>query len=316
MKKKIIVMGLGCMFREYERQIYDRYDVVGVTSNNQEEAEYFPNYIPIFEINQCNYDYIMICSVSEIEIINQLVDELHVAKDKILLATVVLGSRGARGLFHSQYNEDASILLLLNLIGIKENKVTYLELGTNHPIKRNNTYSLYLLGASGILVEPNRNLKNLIEIVRPRDILVNKAVSLDGKPAKFYDFNASVLSTLAYDKLDTNIVEKYEDFILKEIYMVETVTINELIHSMDKTPDVLSIDIEGYDYDILGQIDYEKCRPIIIIAETGAWGVKEQKGNEIEKLLCDNHYLLFCENSVNAIFVDKKYVEKIKGYMA
>lgn len=128
--EKIIVMGLGQAFRKYEKEIYAQYEVIGVTSNYETEAELFPDYIPLSDINNHDYEYIMICSVAEIELINQLID-MGVEKGKILLASVVFEEKDK---FHAQYNEDEVIISLLKMIGLNYSEVTYLELGTNHPI--------------------------------------------------------------------------------------------------------------------------------------------------------------------------------------
>lgn len=158
-------------------------------------------------------------------------------------------------------------------------------------------------------------MKNLIETVRPRDILINKAVSLDGKPAKFYSLDSSAVSTLNYDKVSKEYRDNVKYFGLKDVYSVDTVTVNDLIQSMEKTPDIISIDIEGYDYDVLSQINYESCKPKIMIAEIAAMGMKEQQGEKIKELLLKNGYLLVYENGVNAIFVDNKYKMEVQAYM-
>lgn len=312
MREKIVVMGVGKLFKKYKEKIYKRYEVIGVTSNNAMEAEFFPDYIPLSQINHFHYDYILVCCSKEVEIVNQLIGEKIVEKNRILLATVVFREKG--DIFYAQYKEDIMVCLLLKLIGLNYSEVTYLDLGANHPINLSNTYSLYLLGASGVLVEPNKDLKNVIEIVRPKDIFVNKAVSLDGKPAKFYSLSARELGTLSYEKLDKEYCKQYENFDIEKTYMVETVTINDIFHKMRKIPEVFSIDIEGYDYAILSQINYEKYRPIIMIVELVAWGAKEQEGNKIKDLLCGNGYGIFYQNGVNAIFIDKKYADVVEEY--
>lgn len=81
-------MGLGNLFREYEKEIYTQYEVIGVTSNYKAEAALFSNYILLTEIQNYIYDYIMICSVAESELVNQLIC-MGVQKEKILLARVV-----------------------------------------------------------------------------------------------------------------------------------------------------------------------------------------------------------------------------------
>ncbi|MBR4981580.1 MAG: FkbM family methyltransferase [Lachnospiraceae bacterium] len=237
---------------------------------------------------------------------------MGIKKDKILIASILFSDRN---LFYSQNNEDAIVIMLLHVLKLTYSDITYLELGTNHPVNLNNTYGLYRLGACGVLVEPNKDLHNFIEAIRPRDILVKKAVSLDGNPAEFYNLKSNELSTLSYDKLDKDFCDTIESFKLKETYLVETITINELFELTREVPDVVSIDIEGYDYAVLNQINFRKHRPKIFIIEMGAWGAKEQDGKRIKELLLKNGYLLFHNNGTNGIFIDEKYRESIRQYI-
>lgn len=310
MKKRVIIFGLGKNYRKYENKIYKEYEVVATTSNNEKEKEEFSNYISIQEIKQQEYDYIIICSEAEVSIFNQLLN-MGIKREKILFAKLVFNTRGV---FYAQCNEDAVVMLLLRLMDIPYSEVFYLEMGTNHPVNINNTYGLYLLGAHGILVEPNRELKDLIEYIRPRDLLVNKAVSLDGKPARFYSLNTPEYSTLTYDELDKKLCDKLYCFGVKESYMTETITINELFQLAGKAPDVISIDIEGYDYNILCQIDFKRFRPTIFIVELVAYGSNKQDGDLIKEFFQSNGYILFHENGTNGIFVNKRYMPYIEDF--
>ena len=310
--KRVIIYGLGKRYYENIERISRKYEIVGVTSGIPEEKEKFSNYINLSELSGEEYDYILICSNFEREIINYLIDELGIQKDKILID---YGYYEKNGVFHAQLNEDAIILLLLKSMNLDIKDVTYLELGTNKPIALNNTYCLYRLGAKGILVEPNRELKHYIEITRPRDILINKAVSVDGKNAMFYKFSGSSVSTLAFERLDPQVVEGHESFVLEENYEIETVTINSIFAEMPRVPDVLSIDIEGMDYPVLKQVDYNMYRPKTIIAELAALGSIEQDGEKILGLLKENNYMVIHRNSLNAIFEDVQYKELIQDFL-
>ena len=311
LKKKVILFGLGNYYENYREKIEKKFNVIGVTSNNKNEKELCSNYIELQNIGNIEWDYIIICANADLEIFNQLL-KMGVVKEKILIANVLFNDRN---LFYSQLNEDAIVIMLLHALELKYSDITYLELGTNHPVNLNNTYGLYRLGACGILVEPNKDLHNFIEAIRPRDTLIKKAVSLDGRLAEFYNLKSNELSTLSYDKLDNEFCNSIENFDLKETYFVETITINDLFHLMEKMPEVVSIDIEGYDYAVLNQIDFAKHRPPIFIIELGSWGAKEQDGKRIKELLLKNGYILFHDNGINGIFVDKKYKKNIRQYI-
>lgn len=313
-KKKIIVYGVGISYEELVDEINDQFEVVAVTSSNQNENHKYSNYIQKEDIKCIDYDSILICSNYDVEIVNTLVNELNVPKEKILLKDIVFNKRG---LFFSQYNEDAILFLVLSLIGIDYKQIVnlkYLELGTNHPIKLNNTFGLYLAGARGILVEPNRDLKNIIQTARPKDCLIEKAVSTESGKATFYSMKSSEVSTLCIDKLDNDFCKQYDNFEVMEKYEVETITINQLLREIDFCPDILSIDIEGDDLKILCSIDYKKFRPKIMIVELGAWGAKVKEGKDITDLLIENGYIRITHNGTNGIFLDSVYKEYIEDY--
>ena len=84
---------------------------------------------------------------------------------------------------------------------------------------------------------------------------------------------------------------------------------------MPRVPDVLSIDIEGMDYPVLKQVDYNMYRPKTIIAELAALGSIEQDGEKILGLLKENNYMVIHRNSLNAIFEDVQYKELIQDFL-
>jgi len=313
MKKKVIIFGLGAWYRKYSDIIRANYEIVGVTSNDAEQAKVFSNYIPIEDISQYRFDSIIVCiNEEEMDVVNQLVNDIHISLDKIILINELMLEKI---MGHSQMDEDITILFLLSLLKINKEDVYYIELGTNHPMKGSNTYALYLRGGHGVLVEPNRRLKNLIKLVRPRDVLIEKALSLDGEAAVFYELTHPSISTLDYSAIDDEYKNEHEGFRVKETYTVDTITINELMESLERVPDVFSIDIEGLDYEILTQMDLEKYRPAVMIVELFALGAKKQNGDKIEQLLKENKYQRFHSNGLNAIYVDKKYMDIIRDYI-
>lgn len=317
MKKRVIVYGLGKRYEIFKNIINERYEVIGVTSSNPLEKEKHKLYLDMSRVSESMYDYIIICSSYEHEILERLMNELNVSADKIKIDRYEFSKRG---LFNSQYGEDGVLLTILEHLKVDYKKISYLELGTNDPIVLNNTYALYRLGARGILVEPNRKLKRVIELIRPEDKLINKAVSLDGKPTTFFELHAPTLSTTIINKYDKKL--EIDDLKTVEEYEVETITINDLFIEFGKTPDVISIDVEDMDYPILNQIDFNANRPMMIIAEIASImeGIDKEfvfeDGKKIKTLLEKNNYLIVHENRINAVFIDKKYYDAVKDYIA
>ncbi|MBN2395566.1 MAG: FkbM family methyltransferase [Candidatus Atribacteria bacterium] len=206
----------------------------------------------------------------------------------------------------SQSGEDIIIQYVLNSMNILN--PNYLDIGANHPVLFNNTYLFYKNNCRGICVEPNPVLAKIIKKKRSKDIVINKGISAGFAGAmKFYVFSSHTLST--FSKEDVNNYISNGEKLLKTID-VEVIPLNELINKLFKgiTPDIISIDVEGWDFDILKTLDFEKYRPAIICAETLTYSPikKEQKKNqELIKFLLHKNYFLYADTYINSIFVDK-----------
>jgi hypothetical protein len=73
----------------------------------------------------------------------------------------------------------------------------------------------------------------------------------------------------------------------------------------NKTPNLLSVDVEGLDYKILKSLDFKKYSPEIICAETIEFS-KDGTGNKndrIPKLLASNGYIVYADTKINTIFI-------------
>jgi hypothetical protein len=49
-------------------------------------------------------------------------------------------------------------------------KPTYIDIGTNHPYKCNNTFYFYNRGSKGVCIEPDQQFAPLIKKYRKRDV--------------------------------------------------------------------------------------------------------------------------------------------------
>lgn len=210
---------------------------------------------------------------------------------------------------YSQYGEDLIIADLFYRLGI--HKPSYLDIGANEPKFISNSYFFYEQGGNGVCVEPNPFLcKKLIES-RPRDIIINAGIGLTDKDEDdFYLFpnNANGLSTFSkreamhWQEVGMQGLGKIK---FEKIIKVRLININTLLKDHFKSaPDLLSIDVEGLDFEILQSLDYMKYSPKIICAETLSYD-ENQKGykiNNIENFLKTKGYSLYADTRVNSIF--------------
>lgn len=140
-------------------------------------------------------------------------------------------------------------------------KGVYVDVGCYHPILYSNTYRLYTEGWSGIVVDPNPNLKKLFSFFRPRDAFFNTAV---GKPGEGEYF---VFTDGAYNTLDKESVKEYQ----KRTNLIKKIPVSikplaEICKNIEYI-DLMSVDVEGMDLRVLSTHDWSKP-PRIIIVET------------------------------------------------
>jgi FkbM family methyltransferase len=215
--------------------------------------------------------------------------------------------------YYGQHFEDVIILGILRAIYKEEfcfKTVTYIEIGANHPISGSNTYMFYKKGARGVLVEPNKDLHELLERVRRKDKLIKSCVTerANCNHIDYYYLNYNELNTTNkrfIEKWNENHPDKITSVVQK--VSMPAVSINEILSEIftDGNIDIFSIDIEGNEIAIIETINFTKYTPKIICME---WNTVFNGSKEDVKTIMNNKgYLLHSDTIVNGIFVLKKY---------
>lgn len=205
---------------------------------------------------------------------------------------------------YSQAGEDSILSFLFNSYG-REVK-SYLDVGTNHPKMGNNTYLFYRNGARGVCVEPNPELARLISRSRPGDICVNAGVSAgESSDADFYVMSSHVLSTFSKEEaLELDAAGKYK---IDKVITVPLMNINAIMHeNFSSVPDLVSIDVEGWNEEIIKSFDFNACRPFCFCVETITFS-EDNNGKKLDGIFdvfSQNKYTLFADTRVNSIFVN------------
>lgn len=204
---------------------------------------------------------------------------------------------------YSQCGEDLVLQQLFMVLGIS--KVSYLDVGAHHPTYLSNTYLFYENGGKGVCVEPDPYLFKAFGKKRPRDTHLNCGVGIVSGEADFFVMSTSTLNTFSKEE-----AERYQSYgqqrIMKTI-RIQLETINEIIRqNFEKSPNLISLDVEGLDYLILQNFDFKKYRPEVFCLETLSYteDKSERKLTEIIELMHANGYLTYADTYINTIFVD------------
>lgn len=208
---------------------------------------------------------------------------------------------------YSQAGEDAVLRNLFKDYG--KSKITYLDLGTNHPTYGNNTYLFYLKGSTGVCVEADATLIGRIKNMRPKDHVIHAGVSIGGAAkAEFYIFNKPAYNTFDKTEADNRIAQSVLKLI--RVDQVPLITINKLIReNFNPYPDFISIDIEGLDLDVLKTLDFEKYPIPVICVETCTYSTNHIRPKDISILdfMRTKGYDVYADTYINTIFVNSNW---------
>lgn len=160
----------------------------------------------------------------------------------------------------------------------------FVQIGANDGVSRSDDLIRYIrqFNATGIMVEPQPDLfaqlqKNFVDY--PDIELVNKAIHKTENAMTLYRLDPAVLAGIADLPLwaQTNGIASFDRaHVLEhasriglggeviESQQVPCVTLGELLVQSGKTPDVLKVDTEGYDYEVLSMLDLAQSKPTII----------------------------------------------------
>ena len=299
MNEKTLVYGLGKEYQENQNWVAAHFNVTGYCD---QDVSRMPTEKAVrkeeLKKRLAEFDIVLV-TADPVSIVADLIEEFSVPLAKIRVLYYELAQREIPlRTFYGENAEDAVLMLLCRELGLSFEGLSYLEIGTNDPVRFNNTYNLYRLGARGLLVDPLPAVGELIHMSRPEDRFLHAAVSaVSGPQQVFFASKSSLVSSLSYEH------HKAWDGIthneVREI-PVDVLGINEVMEHMGETPDMLLVDAEGEDEKIMRAFDYERFHPKIIMVE-----MNHLDNGQITMLeLLQRHgYLEYATVEYNTIFV-------------
>lgn len=191
---------------------------------------------------------------------------------------------------YSQFGEDLIIARLL-----PGKKIFYVDVGANHPQKFNNTYHFYRRGSRGITVDPHPSLKPLFSRFRPRDHHLSLGLSRTPGFLTFYQFFPDVNSTFSSTAARHYLSEHSQLISQKRVEVTTLATILDQHLPPHQPVDLLSIDTEGFDYQVLQGNNWQKYRPQIVCLEC-------QPRSKANDYLLKLGYKLVARTPLNSIY--------------
>lgn len=218
----------------------------------------------------------------------------------------------------------------------KKSKATFISIGAMDGITFDDAAGHLRSSDFNILyVEP---IPKLVEIIKDN---IEKNVIAPGivEPSAISTYDGTIeMFTVDVDTVNEEFLEKYgydakgyvgmssiyppkngfggtyaRDIEVKENYgkliTVPCITLNTLFERHNITHfDMMSIDVEGYEEQIISQIDFKKYKPTLIRAEIIC--MEEEKLNQFKNILATNGYV-FEENGQNLDAITKEFYNKV-----
>jgi FkbM family methyltransferase len=202
---------------------------------------------------------------------------------------------------YAQCNEDIVVETILRALtrraGRDMRSVRYIEIGANHPVQTSATYLLNrVYGASGVLVEANPRLIDSLTKCRPNDIVLNCAITASHmERVDIFVHEKNELSSMSVEHIN-----RFQSFggaeKIVEKVSIDAMEINTFLKKFfgDRV-DFLSIDVEGFDLQLVSAMD-PVFQPLIIQCE------HEQQFDQFNAVLGKKGYNLCAITDVNVIY--------------
>lgn len=203
----------------------------------------------------------------------------------------------------TSYAQEGEDLVLKRIFGDKKDGF-YVDVGAHHPFRFSNTYLFYKNGWHGINIDAMPGSMRLFSKFRSRDVNLEDAVSDVHQELTYYVFNELALNS--FDKaLSLERLKNQRYKIQKEI-KINTVTLDSIIKkniSIGQKIDFLSVDVEGYDLNVLRSNDWESMRPTYVIVEIlNIYDFDDLQKNDVFCFLVSKNYKLLTKLVNSCIF--------------
>jgi FkbM family methyltransferase len=195
--------------------------------------------------------------------------------------------------------------MLVRSILMNKQRGFYVDAGAHEPDRYSNTAWFYRYGWSGLNIEANPELGAKLEKKRPRDTNVVCGVGSALEPLEFFVFNEAAVSTF-----DPGLAREYE---LRNpnwfVTSTKKIAVRPLAEILDQhvppgqAIDFLTVDVEGWDLDVLQSNDWERYLPTVVAVECHGNDCSSVQADPVSELLCPLGYVAVAKTFSTVIFV-------------
>jgi FkbM family methyltransferase len=175
----------------------------------------------------------------------------------------------------------------------------YVDVGAHHPRRFSNTLLLYRRGWHGVNIDAAPGSMRTFKKLRPRDINLEIGVTADDAERDFYVFNEPALNT--FDAARAKSLER-PPYKIAGVHKVRCAPLATILqeHGIAHI-DLLTIDAEGFDFEVLRTLDWTKTQPRVVLMEQHSRDIEDLVASELHQFLRGHGYR-FAAKTFNSVF--------------
>jgi len=182
----------------------------------------------------------------------------------------------------------------------------YIDIGAQEPIVDSVSNHFYSSGWSGINVEPVPSFARALREARPRDVIVEKAITSTVGPIEMFEIEQTGLSTLLGSLSEKYVAQGRISNKLK----VETMTLDALLDTItEEEVHWMKIDVEGSEESTLKSWQKSQIRPWIVVVEATEPTTQIPSYKAWEGILLGKDYSHVYSDGLNRFYLHKNHSE-------
>jgi len=195
------------------------------------------------------------------------------------------------GIVRVYYGQECEDAVLGELLGPElEGKGFFVDVGAHHPTRFSNTWKFYQLGWRGINIDPTPGCMVEFNKLRPEDTNLEIGVSAREAERSFYCYNEPALNGIDNDRREELAESPYK---LEKIIEVRTKPLSDILSAHGvvlKSPNFLSIDVEGLEMEVLSSLCFDKYPFDLLVIEQRVNDVSHLASTDVWRVLTQQHY--------------------------
>jgi FkbM family methyltransferase len=179
------------------------------------------------------------------------------------------------------------------------------DVGAHHPLRFSNTYFFYRQGWRGINVDAMPGSMEPFKQIRPEDINLENAVSFTPAVLTYSIFNDPALNS--FDEALSAERAQIPLYKIVDRVKIQTRTLADILDQYlpaGKAIDFLTVDVEGFDLQVLQSNNWTKYRPAMVLAEDTSVkdGLDHIEQSDVSRFLRSQSYKPFASTGFTVFY--------------